>query len=54
MQTPEDIEIAKLMANAWRLNDERNRKQAAQQLLDKQNEEHWRKFYAPVDDAIQE
>jgi len=54
MQTPEDIEIAKFMANVWRLNDERNRKQAEENLLNKQNEENWRKFYAPVDDAMQE
>lgn len=54
MQTPEDIEIAKFMANVWRLNAERNRKQAEQDLLDKQNEENWRKLYAPVDDAMQE
>lgn len=54
MQSPRDIEEVRLMANVWRLNDERNKQLAAQALVERQEEEHWREFYAPVDDAMQE
>ncbi len=42
------------IANMWKANDERNQQLAAQAELARQSEQHWRKVYAPIDDAVQE
>ncbi len=47
MMTQHDIEVARMMAEAWRLNDERNKRIEAEKRL-VQSE------YRDVDDAPQE
>lgn len=50
MMTQHDIEISRIMATAWKLNDERNKRIEAEQKL----EAEARKEFAAVDDAAQE
>ncbi len=45
-----DIEITRMMAEAWRLNAERN-KQAAMRAIQSAQD---KRRYAPIDDPIQE